>query len=123
MSVRCHTYPDPPATAEACGHLIKPARIPLRQVHRICGELLPDTAAARYVEEIRDFFGLAPGDMPHFDVVQRGIGPDAHSASLFPGDPLIEDRDHIAAAVHSENHPHWRVTMLPGVLLAAKHTV
>jgi 6-phosphogluconolactonase len=51
------------------------------------------------------------------------MGADAHSASLFPGDPLIDDREHIAAAVHSESHQQWRVTLLPGVLLAAKHTV
>ena len=37
--------------------------------------------------------------MPHFDVVHRGMGPDAHTASLFPGEPLIDDRDGIAAAV------------------------
>jgi 6-phosphogluconolactonase len=51
------------------------------------------------------------------------MGPDAHSASLFPGEPLIEDREHIAAAVHVEKLKQWRVTLLPGVLLAAKHTV
>jgi len=104
-------------------YLIRPAHIPQRQVHRICGELLPDTAAKRYTEEIQEFFGLESGEMPHFDVVQRGMGADAHSASLFPGEPLIDDREHIAAAIYSEAHKQWRITLLPGVLLAAKHTV
>jgi len=60
--------------------------------------------------------------MPRFDVVHRGMGPDAHTASLFPGEPLIEDRSGIAAAVWVEKFQQWRITLLPGVLLAARHT-
>jgi 6-phosphogluconolactonase len=82
--------------------LIKPAHIPDRLVHRVHGELAPEAAAQRYVDEIRDFFGLSEGEMPRFDVVHRGIGPDAHTASLFPGDPSIANRDDIAAAVFSK---------------------
>lgn len=104
-------------------HLIKPARIPHRNVHRICGEFPPDKAAKRYTDEITEFFQLDPGELPHFDVIHLGTGSDAHTASLFPGEPLIENRQDIAAAVYGTKPPNWRVTLLPGVLLAARHTV
>ncbi len=103
--------------------LIRPARIPHNNVHRVHAELQPDEAARLYAEEIQAFFGLKNGELPHFDVVHRGMGPDAHTASLFPGEPLIEDRENIAAAVYVEKMTQWRITLLPGVLLAAKHTV
>jgi 6-phosphogluconolactonase len=103
--------------------LITPARISKRNVHRVHGELKPDEAARLYAEDIREFFGLAEGELPHFDVVHQGMGPDGHTASLFPGERLIEDRENIAAAVYAEKMQTWRVTLLPGVLLAARHTV
>jgi 6-phosphogluconolactonase len=51
------------------------------------------------------------------------MGPDAHTASLFPGQPLIDDRENLAAAVYVEKFQQWRITLLPAVLLAARNTV
>src|SRR5258708_1942876 len=76
-------------------YFIGPAHFPHATVHRLRAELQPDEAARQYAEEIRDFFELKNGELPHLDVVHRGMGPDAHTASLFPGEPLIDDRDNL----------------------------
>jgi len=104
-------------------HLIAPAAIPDGNVHRIFGELPPGEAAHRYAEEVIAAFRLARGELPRFDLVQLGMGPDGHTASLFPGDSRISDRTGIADAVTAPKPPPERVTVLPGVLLAASHLV
>lgn len=101
---------------------IGPARVPPRNVHRIHTELAPDAAAARYAEEIREFFRLEAGELPRFDVIQRDLGPEGSTAGLYPGDALLEDREGIAAAAYLDKSAEWRVTLLPGPLLAAGHT-
>jgi 6-phosphogluconolactonase len=103
--------------------LLNPAGVPQRNIHRIRAELDPQAAASAYSQEIRGFFGLGRGEMPEFDVVHRGMGSDAHTASLFPGEPLIEDVNEVAAAVYVERKQQWRITLLPGPLAAARNTV
>jgi 6-phosphogluconolactonase len=118
----------PPADSQsnfklANDSLLEAAQIPPQNIHRVYGELEPAEGAARYVADIQAFFSLSSGQLPAFDVLHRGMGPDAHTASLFPGEPLIGNRDGIAAHVWVEKMKMDRVTLLPGVLLAAKHTV
>ncbi len=60
---------------------------------------------------------------PVFDVLHRGMGVETHTASLFPGQPLIGNRTDIAAHVWVESMKMDRVTLLPGVLLGAECTV
>lgn len=121
---RCVPPNDPESNYRLANeNLIQPAHIPPAQVHRIHAEIKPETGAQQYVEDIRNFFGLEEGDQPHFDVLQLGVGPDAHTASLFPGLDAIEDRDHVAGAVYVPKMDKWRITLLPGALLAAKNTV
>jgi 6-phosphogluconolactonase len=93
------------------------------QIHRVKTELIPDEAAEAYIDDISRVFRLKPGELPAFDVLQRGMGPDRHTASLFPGEPLIQNHTGIAAAVWVEKLKQHRVTLLPGVLEKARRTL
>lgn len=65
------------------------------RLHRIRGELAPDAAAADYERTLRAIFPEAAADpsLPILDVALLGVGDDGHTASLFPGDPVLDVRD------------------------------
>jgi 6-phosphogluconolactonase len=108
----------------ACDHILEPLNIPAENVFRVEGELGADAAASRYEAALRSRFALQPGAMPVFDVVQLGMGPDGHTASLFPGSSLVFDREGLTAAVHdAPKPPPDRITLLPRVLLAGRSIV
>jgi 6-phosphogluconolactonase len=86
-----------------------------REVHRIKGELGAEAAAAEYDATLA---GARLG------FVLLGIGPDGHVASLFPGQPTLEERERLAIPAEAKLEPFVdRVTMTVPVLCSAPEVV
>jgi 6-phosphogluconolactonase len=94
---------------------------PVPDVRRIEGERGPDEAAELYDSALEESFG----GVPELDLVLLGIGPDAHTASLFPRDAALGERERRAVAVDTPGMAPLvpRVTMTLPVLSAAREVV
>ena len=86
--------------------------VPPENIHPIPTDGDPDDAARRYERTLQEAYGAANFDprRPLFDVTLLGLGADGHTASLLPGEPVLDERKHWVAAV-SHGRPEVRITM------------
>lgn len=86
--------------------LLDQAPAPPQNIHPIPTETAdPETAAWAYQDELKQFYGadrFDPG-RPLFDLVLMGLGPDGHTASLFPHSPALDERERWVVGVPKAN--------------------
>lgn len=103
---------DDPASnyAMARAALLDHVPIPPEQVFPLVGD--PTPALRRMPPD--------DGGWPRFDLIHLGLGEDGHTASLFPGDPALEEQRALVRAVHAVKPPPQRLTLTLPVLNAAR---
>ena len=91
------------------------------QIHRIHGEVDdPKRAAEEYEKEIRHHFNVSPPGVPQFDLILLGMGPDGHTASLFPGTKALNEEKRLVVSNWVPKFNTNRITFtVPLINLAA----
>ncbi len=114
-----HVPPDHPDSNYRMAHeaLLSKVLVPAANVQRIKSEY-PEAhrAADEYDQRLREFFAVAVGHFPQFDLLLLGMGPDGHTASLFPGTAALHERTRLVVANWVEKFSTDRITLTPPVL-------
>jgi 6-phosphogluconolactonase len=97
--------------------------IPAAHIYRIAAEHEAQQAADEYEATLRTAFQLAGDTLPRFDLILLGMGPDGHTASLFPGTSAVHERKRLVAAPWVEKFHTFRITLTLPVLCNAAHVV
>jgi 6-phosphogluconolactonase len=95
--------------------------VPPPNIHPVPVDGSPQEAAQRYERTLQEAYGgtiLDPA-RPLFDVTLLGLGPDGHTASLLPGEPVLEERQRWVAVV-SHGRPEVRITMTYPVIESSR---
>lgn len=95
--------------------------VPPGNVFRMAAEN-PDAEAVAedYEKTLWKFFELEPGQIPVFDLILLGMGPDGHTASLFPGTAGLQEKSRLVIANWVEKMKTSRLTFTLPVLNAAR---
>jgi 6-phosphogluconolactonase len=97
--------------------LLSKVAIPAQNVFRVKAEN-PDAAAAAadYEAQLRKFFELKPNEFPRFDLIFLGLGPDGHTASLFPDSEGLKETTRLVIANRVEKFKTHRISFTFPVL-------
>ncbi|HWP93294.1 MAG TPA: 6-phosphogluconolactonase [Thermodesulfobacteriota bacterium] len=119
-----HVPPDHPESNYRMAYeaLLSKVPVPPDNVHRIKAENPNAADAAKDYEEIlHGFFKLGQGQKPRFDLVLLGMGPEGHTASLFPGSEAIHEESRLVAAPWVGKFKTYRITLTPPVFNNARY--
>lgn len=98
--------------------------VPAGNIFRIPAEMKDATAAAEaYEQTLRKFFALEPGLFPCFDLILLGMGPDGHTASLFPQTAALREKLRLVVANWVEKLKTNRITFTVPLLNAAREVI
>ncbi len=89
--------------------------IPSSNIHRVLGEDPPTNEALRYSKVIEENVSSENG-FPRFDWIFLGMGPDGHTASLFPGAATLEEKEKICVVARHPETGQTRVSLTLPVL-------
>ena len=76
-----------------------------------------------YNQELKEHFQLKGNEKPRFDVILLGMGPDGHTASLFPGTSAVHETEQCVVAPWVEKFETYRITLTPPVLNEAENII
>jgi 6-phosphogluconolactonase len=94
------------------------------RIHRMPAEAEDLRAAAlSHESELRLSFGVRAGDLPAFDLIWLGMGPDGHTASLFPSSAALDERERWVVANWAPGPQAWRMTLTFPVLNAGRDVI